>query len=255
MKHPRKIVLISSIIALLFSVSCGKDDGDTIDLSNIEFAFSQSDPPIDQTIITNLANAQDPNASQIASQLSIANLMTAFLGYFQETPGAVQTTTPIGTCGGDAVVYTYTSTDGSDTYSIAYQICDSGDKYTFQVFVSVNGADFSLLVYAEETKTELKEGLMNIYAADPDEIAASTEVVLKYTWKENADGSLDYTASNDDQGFLISMKINADNSGTLSYTFDGLLSFEATWNATGTAGTFTNYDSQGNIVSSGSWPE
>lgn len=255
MKHPRKILLILSVVALLFSVSCGKDDGATVDLSNVEFAFDQSNPPIDQTIITNLTNSGDQNAAQIAAQLSVANLMTLFLGYFNETPGAVTTTTPVGTCGGDALVYTYSTTDGTDTFSITYQICDAGDKYTFQVFLSSNGSDFKLLVYAEESKSELREGFMNLYAIEPDESEISNEVLIRYTWKENADGSLDYTASNDTQGFLITLKINADSSGTLSYVLDNIPYFDATWNATGTAGTYTYYDAQGNITSSGSWPE
>ncbi|MEO9869236.1 hypothetical protein [Ekhidna sp.] len=256
MKHLKKIVLLLAVVSLIFNVSCSKDDGDdvTTDLSELEFVFDQSNPPVDQTIISNLSSSGDANATQIASQLSIANLMTLYLGFFEETQGSIKTNTPIGTCGGDAVVYTYTASDGVESFTVAYQICETSDKYTFQVLTSQNGVDFNLLIYAEESKADLREGLMNIYAGDPTDVEAGSEIIIAYTWKENSDGSFDYTASNDDAGFLLSIKINADNSGTLSYRLDGVLFYEATWNSTGTAGTYTNYDSEGNEVASGNWP-
>ena len=55
MKHLKKITLLLAIFGLLFSISCGSDDdGATVDLSEVEFAFDASNPPIDQTLITNL---------------------------------------------------------------------------------------------------------------------------------------------------------------------------------------------------------
>ena len=240
----------------MFIMSCGddKDDEAGPDLSEVNFTFDASNPPIEQDVITNLQSSGDPNALQISGQLSIANLMTVWLGFFQEQPDAVQSTTPIGTCGGNALVYTYTVSDGIESFSVAYQICETTDKYIFQIFIAEGGADFSLFLYAEESKGDLREGLMRIYSPDPTETGASTEVFFEYTWQENADGSFVYTVSDTEDGFLMTIRVNADNSGELSYSLDGQLSYEATWNATGTAGTYTTYQN-GVETDSGTWPE
>ena len=254
MKHLPKITLVFMFVSMFFVTSCGGDEDETApDLSDVAFTFDVSNPPIDETVITNLQSSGDPNALQISSQLGIANLMTIWLGFFQDQPDAVTSTTPIGTCGGSALVYTYTLSDGIESFSVAYQICETSDKYIFQIFVSENGADFDLFLYAEESKGDLRQGLMQIYSPDPSSSTAGTEVFFEYTWTENADGSFDFTVSDAMDGFLIEISINADNSGSISFQLDGQLSYEATWDSTGTSGTFVTYDN-GVETGSGNWP-
>lgn len=253
MKHLRKITLLLAVIALLFNVSCSKDDDETtVDLSAVQFAFDQSNPPIDQTVINNLAMTDDTNAALISSYLSTANLMTIWLTYFNQPSTAVQADSPIGTCGGNSATYTWTSSAGGETFAIAYQICETDEDYIFQIFWSVNGGDFEQIIYAEESKGELRDGFMQLFASDPTSDIGNT-AVIEYSWKENTDGSLDYTVSIDGQGVAMQIKVNPDNSGTIEYRLDGELFYEATWNSSGTSGTYTFY-SDGQATDSGSWP-
>ncbi|MEP1033389.1 hypothetical protein [Ekhidna sp.] len=253
MNHLRRITLLLATFALLFSISCSKDDDTSVDLASVQFAFDQSNPPIDQGVINNLVGSDDPNAALAGTYLSSANLMTIWLAYFNQPSNAVQTDAPIGgACGTNSVTYTWTTTAGSETFTVAYQICESSDKYIFQVFWSINGGDFDQIIYAEESKGELRSGFMQLFGTNPNAEIGST-VVLEYAWEESSDGSFDYTVSDDEQGFLIEISVNADNSGTLSYTIGGSLYYSATWDATGTSGTYAYY-SNGEITESGSWP-
>lgn len=252
MKHLKKITLILAIAALLFNVSCSKDDGTTVDLSTVEFAFDQSNPPIEQSVINNLVSSEDQNAALTGTYLSTANLMTIWLSYFNQPSNAVQADSPIGgVCGDNSLTYTWTTTAGAESFTVAYQICETSEDYIFQVFWSINGGDFERIIYAEESKAELRNGYMQLFATNPNaEIGGA--VVLEYAWEESPDGSFSYTVSNDEQGFLMEISVNADNSGSMSYSFDGALYFSATWDATGNSGTYAYY-ADGQVTESGSW--
>ncbi|MEQ8904318.1 hypothetical protein [Ekhidna sp.] len=259
MKHLKKLTLLLAVISLLFSVSCSKDDGDediNIDLKNVTFPFTSAKQPINQTIINNLNNSGDQNGLLISSQLSTVNFMTIWLSLFEHPTGATETNTPISACGGSALVYTFTASDDGQSFTMAYQICETTDKYIFQIFVSVNGNAMEEFIYAEESKADLLEGYMEIYAGSFGEVEedSNSDVYLKYTWKEAADGSIVYTAADSENQFLLTIDMEEDHSGSLSLKEDGLLTYEATWNATGTAGTYAYYDSEGNVTDSGNWP-
>ncbi|WP_462250502.1 hypothetical protein [Ekhidna sp.] len=251
MKHLQKITLLTVLFAILFSTSCSKDDDTSSDLSSVEFGFDQSTPPIDQSLINPMLNSTDQNAALIGSYLSTANLMTIWLSYFDQPAGAAAVDLPLGACGDNSVAYSWTTTAGTETFTVAYQICETSDRYIFRVFWSVNGSDFDQIIYAEESKGELKSGFMQLFATNPNAEAGSS-VLLEYAWQENADGSFEYAVTNDEQSFSMDILVNADNSGTISYTLDGALFYRASWNATGTEGTYEYY-SNGEVVESGSW--
>ncbi len=255
MKTIQKLTFALIIFSLIFSISCSKDDdAGTINLTDVEFTFNATNPPIDQTLINNLIASTDANATLIGSQLSVANLMTVWLSLFDHPTGAVQSNVAIGTCGGNALVYTYTLSQEGETISIAYQICESADKYSFQIFFSQNGSAFELFLYAEESKSELKKGYMELYATDLTDDNPTSEALLKYSWTENTDGSFDFIVADTEGDFKLTIELNADSSGTLSIEESGSLYYEATWNNDGTAGTYAYYDSEGNETDAGNWP-
>lgn len=253
MKHLRKLTLLLAVFTLLFSISCGSDDEETVDLSNVEFAFDVSNPPIDQTVINNLNSSSDENAIQISSNLTAANAMTAWISLFQQPSGAEKSSVPIGTCGGTAVVYTYSANNGSEIFTVAYQICETSSAYTFQVFFSENGSTPELFIYAEQSKS-VNEGYMEVYGSAIGVSEVGSAPVIRYTWEEKSDGSFNFVVTDSDNGFVIDIDVNADNSGELSYTINGSLYYEATWNSAGTAGTYTYYNTDGSVSSSGNWP-
>jgi len=130
MKHLRKITLLLAVFALLFSISCGSDDEETVDLSEVEFAFDVNNPPIDQTLITNLGTTGGEGAV-ISGYLGLANALTGWVSLFQEPGDAEQSNVPIGTCGGNAVVYSYSYAGNGESFTVAYQVCETSDKYIF----------------------------------------------------------------------------------------------------------------------------
>ncbi|WP_420577926.1 hypothetical protein [Ekhidna sp.] len=245
MKHLRKITLLLAVFALLFSISCGDDDAGP-DLSEVEIAFDSSNPPVSPSIITTMTSSSDPNAQEVGSNLATINAFTGWSAFFQQQQGATKTSTPIGTCGGDAVVYTYSTDSGNGTYTISYQICDEGDVYSFQMFYSENGSTPQLFIYAEQSKSG-DQGYMNVYGSGLG--FAETQPVIIYAWEKNADNSFTFTITDSEESYLYTINVNEDNSGDLSYVIDGTLYYEATWNATGTAGTYTNHNSG----ESGTW--
>ena len=251
MKHLRKITLLTAVFVILLSTSCGDDDGDTVDLSSVQFTFDQSNPPVDQAVINNMIMSTDQNAILTGTYLSTANLMTIWLTYFNQPEGSVLIESPVGTCGDNSVTYSWTTTAGLESFTVLYQLCETSEKYIFRVFWSVSGGDFEEVIYAEESKDPLRNGFMQLFATNPN-AEIGTTVLLEYEWQENADGTFEYTVSNDEQGFLMEILVNADNSGSISYSLDGALTFTATWNATGTSGTYAYY-SNGEVTDSGTW--
>lgn len=255
MKHLQKTTLLCALCLFLFIYSCGDDDGgEEVNLENIEFAFNADDPPIDQALITNLSSSGDGNGQIIGGYLSTANLMTIWLGFFQANPQAQQGTTPVSSCGGNASVYTFTETSGTSVVTYALQTCEVDDKYIFQYLISADGSNFETIMYGEQSKSELNVGLLRIFALNPTDTNVSNTPFFEYTWEEKASGVFNYVLNDLDSDTRIEADINADSSGEITFTDDGILSYKATWNSSGTAGTFTNYDSQGNVENSGNWP-
>ncbi len=250
MRHLSRIALISIISSFLMIISCGDDkDESGPDLSEVEFSFDTSNPPVDPSVVNNLLNNTNQNVQQVGVSLSLANALTSFLVYFSNAQSAASSTTPIGSCGGEAIVYTYSSTVEGETFAIAYQLCELSNKYVFQIFTSDNGVDFELYINAEESKADLREGFLEVYNIFNE---TETEPVTEYEWKENVDGTFDFEVSSVD--FVISVKINADNSGSLSYELDGNLWYAATWSPDGSSGTYIYYNTDGTVSESGSWP-
>lgn len=246
---------------LAFTVSCGDDDSDSpsTSLENAEFEFSMGEPPI--TVPTAIAQSNDQNALQINTWLQTANAMTGWLSNFQTPAGATKSNTPVGKKSAvngrtkeDVVVYTYTADDGmGNTISVAYQLSEDSDNYIFEIFWQYNEGDFQRLIYAEESKDPLRNGFMEVYLTDPTSSGSSSEFIFRYEWNETATGQFTFRVFDSGDAFELVIVVLPDNSGSLSLSYSGVRSYEATWSADGTSGTFTTYDSEGNEESSGAW--
>lgn len=254
--------LLSFSFLFLFAISCGDDDGGEVapSLDDVEFAFSTTEPPI--TIPSGLTSSSDPQAQQINGLLQTTNLMTVWLQFFEAPAGAEKSTTPIGgksaingRTQSDVVVYSWTAEGGGDTWTVAYQIGDDGSKYTFEIFFKFNDSDFERFLYAEESKDELNNGFMEVYSIDVFGEDIGDTAFFRYEWTESAVGLQTFKLVDSEDSFEIFITINPDGSGTVSAREDGQAYYEATWNASGTSGTWTLFDGEGNIVESGIWPE
>ncbi len=261
MKLLSKLFLMLSIVALI--TSCGSDDeAPAPQIENAELAFSSQNPPIE--IPSALTTSSDQNAAQINGQLQIVNSISNFFATFEAPDGAEKSDTPVGRKSSngriaasqeEVVVYTYTATTFDDegnsvTVSVAYQITDTGDDYTFEIFYKFDGGDFIPYLYAQESKSSLREGYLIVYNIFDDQ-NPGTESLVRFDWEENSDGVFNF--SYDIFTARVELVINPDNSGSMELFNDGVKSFTGTWNATGTAGTFTYYNEDGSVSSTGEW--
>ncbi len=254
------------LLTVGFLASCNDDDDDpqaTTNLENAEIGFDASQPPI--TIPSGLASSSDPQAAAINGYLQSVNSLSTWLSVFEAPAGATKSTTPIGRKSGrngrvedDVVVYTWSGNDGvGNTYTYAYQVTDGGSKYIFEIFLGFNEGPLNKIIYAEESKDDLRNGFMEIFTANllSEDISDDT-YLFKFEWSEDALGAFEfkYILAVDSFSIVTEVLVSPDGSGALTYFIDGDKTYEATWNAAGTSGTYVLYDSDGNILDSGIWP-
>ncbi|MEO0554929.1 MAG: hypothetical protein AAF149_17110 [Bacteroidota bacterium] len=262
MMKTRILKFLTFSFIILLAISCGDDDGEEVTvtpgLEDVEFTFSATEPPIDiQT--APLLQSSDPNANQVGIWISQTDFFSSFLENFQAPAGAAKSTTPIGGKSSkngrtqeDVIVYTYTISEGGTSISVAYQISETSTSYVFEIFWKFDGTDYVKFIHAEESKDELRDGFMDIFAVDPGS-EEDEDFFLRYEWSETAAGLFTFKVFDVDEGFRLTIVSNPDNSGSLTVEFDGILNYEATWNSAGTAGTYATYDFDGNLISTGTW--
>ena len=127
----------------------------------------------------------------------------------------------------------------------AYQVSETNTHYVFELFLKVNNDDYIKYWHSEQSKTG-KQGFLELFGDYDD------DYTLRYEWAEVA-GVFHFDMITSDT--TINIISNPDHSGSLKVYEDGQLETEITWNASGTAGTYAEYDSDGNLEESGTWPE
>ncbi len=249
MKHIFNSSLWLIIIALVIS-SCSKDEDIQPDFDDVEFTFDAENPPV--AIPQGLQSSSDSRALLANAFLNQANGIISIVASIQPPPGATKSSTPInGRSNGRVAstkenisVYTWTASDGSSSVSYAYQVSETNTHYVFELFLKVNDDDYIKYWHSEQSKTG-KQGFLELFGDYDD------DYTLRYEWAEVA-GVFHFDMITSDT--TIKIISNPDHSGSLKVYEDGQLETEITWNATGTAGAFAEYDSDGNLVESGVWP-
>ncbi len=249
----------SLLFFLAFAVSCGDDDSESpaTDLENAELAFEVGESPI--TVPNTLAQSSDQNAQQVYSWLTAANGMSSWLSYFTIPPDAQKSNESIGRKNRingrikeNVLVYTWTFEEGENSISVAYEISENGDNYVFEIFWKYNEGDYQKFIHAEESKDPLRNGFMEIFFTDPISGGSSDEYFFRFEWQETSE-QFTFRMFDSAEGFELTIIVNEDNSGSIDLRFDGVKSYEATWNADGTSGTYATYNFSGELISSGNW--
>jgi hypothetical protein len=239
------------IIIALIITSCSKDEDVQPDLDDVEFTFDAENPPV--TIPQGLQTSSDSRALLANAFLNQANGIIAIVSSIQPPPGADKSSTPInGRSNGrvantkeNVSVYTWIASDGNNSVSYAYQVSETSTHYVFELFLKVNNDDYIRYWHSEQSKTG-KQGFLELFG-DYDE----GNYTLRYEWAEVA-GVFHFDMITADTE--INIISNPDHSGSLKVYENGQLETELTWNAGGTAGTYAEYDSEGNLEESGVWP-
>lgn len=132
------------------------------------------------------------------------------------------------------------------TTTLAYQLSETTTDLKFEIFLNQNDEGFYKILEGSASKAESRKGNLKWYAQ-----ALGNELVAIYSWEDKADGSFNMTFEGLD--YLLTFDIAADGAGTIQQSFDGDLYVRYTWNAAGTGGTVTYFDSEGNITDSSDW--
>jgi hypothetical protein len=248
-----KITRILSLIAVMaVAFSCSKDDDAKPSLE--EAAKSASQQNLIQ-VPTAMQNSQDPNAIEVASYVSMANLNFALL---QVPAGATKSSTKITAANGrtrssQETYLVYTWTDAQQGISVAYQVSESSDSYIFELFYkdSSRSDEWYRYLYGEQKKDRSAGffNLIDIYGLLGDD---QTAVFLKYQWTRSGD-NFEFTFSDFSDSMKFTGTINTKTkAGELKLYEDTVVTYEASWTAQGT-GSWKSYDSQGVLEDSGTW--
>lgn len=256
------LLLIASLIT-----ACGDDDNEVAPEPSIEeasLAFDAQNPPVE--VPSGLQQSNNQNAQQIASQLALVNgLSTGFSALFEAPDGATKSSNPINgrssngrteATNNEVAVYTYSGTvtdpesGQSITTTLAYQITDLGTDFLFEFFFQINDGEFVKYLEGKESKGPLRNGYLEIFPSAYQGEEA-TEAAFTFEWNESASGLFEFSYFG--LGSRVDIVVQPDNSGTIDVYYDDIPSFSATWNAAGTAGTYTHYDSEGNITETVDW--
>lgn len=248
-----KINRFLSLIALTALIaSCSDDDDAKPNVDNVELSLAKRETVV--TVPQGLLNSEDPMAMMAASYVSMANGISSSLALFDPPAGAKKTNSliePVNgrTAAGSGVVYTWSDPEYG---SVAYQVRDNDSKYVFEfLYKGINDSDWYRYLYAEEKK-DGSEGYLAVYNADEGEDRG--EEVMRWTWKQKGDiFTFSISSDIDDENFLLAIEVNTKtNAGAIIFHENSKKQFEIEWNAQG-AGTWVQYDNNGNIEDEGSW--
>jgi len=267
-------------LPLVLLASCGDDDDDNnnggtqpevTDVPQIPAAEIETDVTF---------NSQDPNAQNaeyfVEGQLAMAQAFTSLgQAYLAPLDGADWSS-------GSGDCYSYSYTYAACTYT--YEVCETNDGYTWTATFNgdcggqipyVNwvamrgttnddGTEGSWRLYEENSTTVMaawawsmaddgKSGSWTFYDGD-----IGSTIDMTYTWVENNDGSIDMTMEMPQSSKMVTHIESGSAAGTMtSYDWstsqnDWYQSAVIIWTTSG-SGSWTNYDEDGEEVSSYSW--
>jgi hypothetical protein len=140
------------------------------------------------------------------------------------------------------------SAEGGETKSyIKYVIDESSATVTHSVSISDSeGGTYKDVAYAEIIADPIEEGVLKVFVTGTLE---TPDYVLNYSVKE--DGGIDMSAV--EGTYSVDLDLDYNYSGVLTGKDNGVLGIDTDWNSDASGGSFTKYDSSGNIVTEGPW--
>lgn len=184
--------------------------------------------------------SQDQQVLFINSYIEAMNSFTLYANAFKDLPATKSGNSWVRTYNGNTFTATLTTTTlAAGGYSWRMVMNGTMDSVSYNNFLMAEGT----------SSADGKTGNWKIYEDN------STTMAGEYTWGYNSNNALVgelKTYDNGTESARISLINNADNSGELNI-FDGTaLAYKATWTVNG-SGQWSQYDSQGNVLQSGSW--
>lgn len=226
-------------------MSCGDKDDPAPKLEDVQFGLFEEGQTI--SVPQGIATSSDSHAKAVASTLAQMNVQS-YSALFTIPDNANKIDGPIEAANGRMNTNTVTYEWTYDGDAIAYQISELDDSYFFELFIKNAGDD---AYYKWFEGTQAKDGKSGSFVIL--EPSGTTRVVqLEYSFEFRSDGVFFMEYSVPSQDFYWQALVNADNSGSMKYLQGTTVLQEYTWDAAGN-GTWTEYDSDGTIVDSGTW--
>lgn len=231
----RSLLILMSLSFIVGFNSCKKDDDKDSNEPFVTSASKFSDPN-EIPISSSLENSADPNASLAFIQASsLRSTLSAYTGFMTVPANADY-------YAGKVIGSWHWSYQG---YAGEYILEENGSRYEFSYIWTSQGAPFySFNGWEEKDGTE---GYMNL------EFDGTDAITIAWQQLSNGGYSIDMRLYD---GSTVSTRYmgvyNADGSGSIDLYEDGIISYEASWNANG-SGSYTSYDYNGAVDETGTW--
>lgn len=229
----KKFNLLFSVIlaGLLLVVGCSKNNDDDNPPEVVQLAIQEKLDEIQ--VPAALANSQSIYALQVNAYVSSIKAMASYFMFFDPVDGAEY----------DNGTYFWTS----GTQSIWMDYSENSGAYVFNMDVDF-GAGRTNYISSEEKK-DGSGGWIRIYDISDD---IDGDYIFEYTWEINSDGSVKVSFIDNEDGDLLELVGNTDNSGHV-YSYVGeVLEYEFVWNSDG-SGYYNEYDDNGDKIDEESW--
>ncbi len=236
-----KTLLIIALVAL-FAFSCSDNKSNPTD--NQEQPPEQiSAEPI--TLPQSIAQSQDQHAQMVNSYIQMINMFQNFANSLIPRNHVSKVSENSETLDGPPWIYTWNA--DSLVFKLIITIEDNNYHWKLSISGSSYGHTFTDFVYMEAWQAvDGKSGKLVIHDFEEG------NDTIQWTWNIDANGTetIEYTDSF--SGTKMEVVQKSDLSGTLKVWNNNTLTFQASWNGSG-SGTWISYDDNGNQTGSGSW--
>lgn len=234
MKKINLLVLLAVLFAVMMTIGCSKDDDNNAEPQTEELTYTT--PSLsEKSAIIEVPSALKENSNTYAQQcvgyIDMVNGLKSYFSSFDLPADAVKVDSK-----GDGVTYTWSASDQGYNVQVWVTYKEVGSKYTWDYEIEFDDVPRSLYMHAEQDK-DGNNGMIQIY----DIYDLGFTYVLN--WNTNSDGVVTMTCemgyeTMDDM--VLTVVVNPDGSGDVTYKSGGELFYEMNWNADG-SGSMTSY--------------
>lgn len=244
MKKLKILSLATTIVFLLFSMACNKDENENPDPQNDPQEFNVETV----TIPDAMAQSQDPGAIQAASYVNMANGLAVY-GSMMTPPKKGNTTLK----NGNDDLVTWEINDGAtNVYTVTLKITETSSYIKWEMIINgfFEGTQANNFTYL--LAEEFKDGSGSSFTVFDLENQGS--FFMKMNWNES--GGTTYFKLEVPQEVLVNIEVHANGSGKINVkeweNGEYLLSFSAIWDVSG-HGEYWEYDGSGVLVNHDFW--
>lgn len=241
MKTLKLLTLFVSIFTLLIVSSCKKDDNTNPDKASMEYNVKTVDIP------DAMAQSNDPGAQMARQYIGMLNGMSAY-GGMMTPPSKSSHITNLKD--GSPEIYVWEVNEGNIHCTFTLTYTETATLYTWKMVLdgTMDGQVFNNFTYI--SAEEAKDGSYSkITVFDPE----NNDILTTMSWYEE-NGSTNFTFEIP-EGILLSIIVNADNSGSIELkewiNNHWELSYEANWDSSGHGSWWEYFD--GVLSDQGNW--